>query len=103
LNIDNDLAEDKYKCRCKPGYEGKHCSIVTDMCLSHPCRNEAICHSLVNSYRCQCKPGYTGHDCQTNIDECSTLQPCENNATCVDGIADFSCICPSGFTGKFIH
>ena len=99
LNIDNDLSENKYECKCQPGYEGKHCSIVTDMCQSHPCKNDAICHSMVNSYRCQCKPGYTGYDCLTNIDECSTLQPCQNNATCVDGIANFSCVCPQGFTG----
>lgn len=90
-----------YTCYCQPGHEGKHCTLVTDMCLSHPCWNGAICHPHVNSYHCQCQPGYTGHNCETVTNECLS-QPCKNNGTCTDKIADFSCKCPKGFSGKLV-
>lgn len=65
-----------YECRCKPGYTGKNCQLV-DMCVKrNPCRNDALCVSLLNpdstdtiypQYSCQCTAGFTGTHCETKL------------------------------------
>lgn len=36
-----------FKCYCEPGYTGLFCDADVDECLSHPCKNDAICRNLV--------------------------------------------------------
>lgn len=88
-----------FQCYCTPGYAGTRCDLDIDECLSHPCKNNATCHNLINNYECDCPPGYRGKDCSIDVDECEP-KPCRNGGTCIDGINDFNCVCPEGLTGK---
>jgi len=40
------LPERQYKCRCNPGYHGKHCENMIDACYGNPCRNSGTCKLL---------------------------------------------------------
>ena len=66
------------------GYEGPHCEVDIDECLSSPCQHAARCKDLpAAAYRCHCLPGYTGVDCEVDVDNCAG-DVCQNNATCLD-------------------
>ena len=125
--------DNKYLCVCPHGFEGiyslgcvkclcesdnttfhisgKDCEINIDDCANTPCKNNGICHDLVNDIRCECMPGYKGKLCETNIDECSsykglvspantTFVPCGNKGFCKDLINDYECDCQVGWRGK---
>ena len=50
-----------YSCNCTDtGFEGQHCEINIDECMTNPCQNNAECNDLVNDYKCDCHPGYDG-------------------------------------------
>merc|ERR1719415_409737 len=70
----------KYKCQCKPGYQGIRCEVDFNECASNPCLNGATCLDQVNKYTCQCKPGYQGIRCEVDFNECAS-NPCQNGAT----------------------
>lgn len=89
-------------CICEPGYEGRDCSEIKDLCLSSPCLNGGSCVPEVNNFTCHCARGFSGRNCQVDINECAS-NPCVNGGTCVDGAGSFSCHCPAGFTGKSIN
>ncbi|XP_032225845.2 delta and Notch-like epidermal growth factor-related receptor [Nematostella vectensis] len=88
-----------YTCTCAPGYEGRDCSRVIDMCVSNPCKLNAACTPLVNDFHCSCPRGYTGKTCDTELNACSS-SPCENNSTCVNKLDTFKCFCTPGYTGS---
>ena len=97
-NMDNAINGQNYLCVCQPGYEGRDCSIVTDMCSPDPCVNGAQCIPRINDFKCVCPIGKTGKTCAVDIDECSS-DPCQNGGACTDGLGTFSCHCKPGFTG----
>nr|XP_014342650.1 PREDICTED: sushi, nidogen and EGF-like domain-containing protein 1 [Latimeria chalumnae] len=86
-------------CVCKEGFEGAHCEIDTNECISSPCQNQGHCLDGVNSYRCVCRPGFSGVFCETDINECFS-SPCVNNGTCLDFINSFQCNCTPGYFGS---
>ncbi|XP_078621255.1 protein crumbs homolog 1-like [Branchiostoma floridae x Branchiostoma japonicum] len=51
---------DSYRCNCTAGWEGKHCELDIDECLTSPCHDFAGCINEPGSYSCTCKHGYTG-------------------------------------------
>lgn len=57
---------------CRPGFTGRSCDIITDVCLANePCENGGICTTLPgNKYTCDCTLGFTGENCQhiSNLD-----------------------------------
>merc|ERR1711881_36073 len=63
------------------------------------CKNNGVCHDLINAYECECPAGFEGEHCEINIDECR-VKPCKNGSQCVDGINDYTCECRAGFEGK---
>lgn len=52
--------------QCRPGYTGRSCDIVIDICLANePCENGGICTTQPgHKYTCDCTLGYTGDNCQ---------------------------------------
>ncbi|XP_045206201.2 sushi, von Willebrand factor type A, EGF and pentraxin domain-containing protein 1-like [Mercenaria mercenaria] len=58
-----------YKCSCKDGYSGSHCTIPPDNCLPNPCENSAECISMENGFTCSCANGYSGTTCGIEPDE----------------------------------
>ncbi|XP_068684192.1 polycystin-1-like protein 2 [Montipora foliosa] len=89
-----------YQCNCTNGFNGTHCEINIDDCVSNPCKNNGTCRDLVNDFTCShCLPGYTGKTCEEDINECSS-NPCRHNGTCTDYVNSFTCSCPVGFGGS---
>lgn len=58
-----------YKCNCKPGYTGKLCRLLTDLCTfkgNSLCGKNGICHQNNNTaehFICKCKNNYEGIYC----------------------------------------
>lgn len=89
-----------YQCNCTNGFNGTHCEINIDDCVSNPCKNNGTCRDLVNDFTCShCLPGYTGKTCEEDMNECSS-NPCRHNGTCTDYVNSFTCACPVGFGGS---
>ncbi|XP_068009825.1 LOW QUALITY PROTEIN: protein eyes shut homolog [Melanerpes formicivorus] len=85
-------------CICRAGFEGTHCEVNSDECISHPCQNEGLCVDGVNHFRCSCQHGFTGTLCEVEINECLS-RPCRNNGTCLDLRNRFLCSCAPGYYG----
>lgn len=100
-NLDTAVDGNTHVCICQPGYEGRDCSHVTDMCLSSPCAHGGQCLPRVNNFTCDCPKGFMGRYCEIDVNECES-NPCLNGA-CVDRPGEFLCNCLAGFTGKLIH
>jgi hypothetical protein len=54
---------------CRPGYSGRRCDVITDICLANePCENGGICSKLPgNKYHCDCTLGFSGNNCQYTV------------------------------------
>eukprot|EP00666_Eupelagonemidae_sp_cell4sb_P017940 gene17940-biopygen33946 len=92
---------DKYTCRCKRGYSGKHCQVNDDDCLPAPrCQNGGTCTDGVAEFTCACATGWEGSTCEENINECGDENPCLNGGTCTDGIGEYTCSCLNGWVGE---
>ncbi|KAG1930353.1 neurogenic locus notch protein [Pimephales promelas] len=85
-------------CVCQDGFEGTHCEIDSDDCVSRPCQNQGRCVDGVNSYSCFCKPGFSGQQCEEDINECAS-NPCQNRGVCQDLVNGFQCDCVPGYFG----
>ncbi|XP_036018354.1 protein crumbs homolog 1 isoform X6 [Mus musculus] len=88
-----------YSCFCVPGYQGRHCDLEVDECVSDPCKNEAVCLNEIGRYTCVCPQEFSGVNCELEIDECRS-QPCLHGATCQDAPGGYSCDCAPGFLGE---
>ncbi|XP_029183167.2 fibropellin-1-like [Acropora millepora] len=96
-NLEASVDGNTHVCICQPGYEGRDCSHVTDMCLSAPCAHGGQCVPRVNNFTCDCPKGFIGRYCEIDVNECDS-NPCLNGA-CVDRPGEFLCNCLAGFTG----
>nr|KAF6506140.1 hypothetical protein HJG63_007958 [Rousettus aegyptiacus] len=88
------LVDGDHYCVCREGFEGEHCEINVNECLSLPCQNYGDCEDGVNSFR----SGFSGHLCEIET-ECYS-KPCKNNGTCMDLISRFLCNCEPGSHGS---
>lgn len=54
---------------CRPGYTGRHCDVINDVCLANePCENGGYCIKKPgNKYSCDCTLGFTGNHCQYQV------------------------------------
>ena len=53
-----------YSCFCVPGYQGRHCDLEVDECVSDPCMNEAVCLNEIGRCRCVCLQVSSGVNCE---------------------------------------
>ena len=70
IERENELYNMDYVCECYPGYTGKYCNQIEDLCSSKPCRN-GVCNIIEKlktvRYQCECLPGFTGKNCESEI------------------------------------
>ncbi|KAI3383429.1 hypothetical protein SNEBB_005763 [Seison nebaliae] len=87
-------------CRCLHGYTGGRCSQRINICISNPCRNDALCQMTNgNDYRCVCPNRYTGKNCEYLIN-CENAVDCNGNGQCIDtNGGNVYCDCFPGYTG----
>ena len=52
-----------YTCECYPGYNGTHCEININDCISHTCIH-GNCVDMVNNFTCSCYIGFGGPTCE---------------------------------------
>lgn len=67
-----DPSTNSYKCKCKPGYIGSHCSVYNE-CDDSKCNYQGTCepthdeHELFFIHKCNCRDGFSGTDCTTKV------------------------------------
>ncbi|XP_046900495.1 protein crumbs homolog 2a [Hypomesus transpacificus] len=84
-------------CLCAPGWEGEHCEVDTDECVSGPCVY-GDCQDLLAGFECECHAGYEGLHCEENVDDCKEHK-CQNGGTCEDKVNHYTCNCLDDFSG----
>ncbi|KAJ8979364.1 hypothetical protein NQ317_002953 [Molorchus minor] len=58
------LRPNDYQCACAPGYVGKNCEKVQNICDELPCQNQGVCKENNTRYTCDCLLGFTGYNCE---------------------------------------
>ncbi len=68
-----------YKCKCKAGFEGKHCefTVKKGQCRSDSCLNGGLCIDKGKTFQCICTDEFTGERCK----EAVTVEPTDGKAT----------------------
>jgi len=94
--------QDKYFCRCKPGWAGKYCQI-SHVCS---CSSDSLCVGITANNRsiCVCPMNKFGPRCLVTNNICKK-NPCRNGSLCLPendyltrGKSQrYYCICPRGF------
>ncbi|XP_048580138.1 uncharacterized protein LOC5520382 [Nematostella vectensis] len=57
-----------YNCSCTPFWQGRHCTIDVDECLSNTtCIDGKLCVNFEGGFHCNCPPGFYGADCTEEI------------------------------------
>ncbi|KRY29059.1 Fibropellin-1, partial [Trichinella spiralis] len=80
-------------CVCEPGYTGKECNEVIDICADVDCKNGGSCYADKLNFTCVCRKGYRGKFCEIQSNPCIP-NPCGHFGICkqVD-IAKHTCSC----------
>ncbi|XP_071796103.1 uncharacterized protein [Asterias amurensis] len=58
-----------YKCKCKAGFEGKHCEFAVKKrhCRSDTCLNGGLCIDKGETFQCICEGEFTGERCKEAV------------------------------------
>lgn len=59
-----DLSSSMFVCVCIPGWTGKLCDGLDDVCTSDPCQHGGLCSSVNGLFLCDCPSGTTGDRCE---------------------------------------
>ncbi|KRZ59363.1 Neurogenic locus Notch protein [Trichinella nativa] len=80
-------------CVCEPGYTGKECNEIIDICADVDCKNGGSCYADKLNFTCVCRKGYRGKFCEIQWNPCIP-NPCGHFGICkqVD-IAKHTCSC----------
>ncbi|KRX64906.1 Neurogenic locus notch -like protein 3 [Trichinella sp. T9] len=80
-------------CVCEPGYTGKECNEIIDICADVDCKNGGSCYADKLNFTCVCRKGYRGKFCEIQSNPCIP-NPCGHFGICkqVD-IAKHTCSC----------
>lgn len=70
-----------YSCFSVSRYQGKHCDLEVDDCVSDPCMNESLCINEIGRDTHVCSQEYSGVNYELEVNECGS-QPC-NIVPCV--------------------
>ena len=104
-----NFTNDKYVCKCFPGFIGDKCQTNTRPCSYYPCLN-GICTDILDlnktilknqqvwDYFCNCSDDYYGRRCQTKINVCEN-ETCSGNGLCFDNSSIPTCGCFKDFSG----
>lgn len=87
-----------FRCRCLPGYSGKTCGIVVNLCAGIHCLNGGSCRGKRGVGMCVCREDYTGERCESPINPCIRVN-CVNGGSCKRSRHGYQCRCPVGYTG----
>jgi hypothetical protein len=93
------IEEDRYYCRCEPGFEGLRCQVNLDDCVDMPCQNGGTCVDGANTYSCDCQDGFEGAECEIVSDPCES-NPCQNGGRCSVTANGPVCGCDTGWEGE---
>ncbi|OCT63256.1 protein HEG homolog 1 [Xenopus laevis] len=52
-----ELSYNSYKCECPSAWQGEHCGIDVDECLTDPCPSQTFCINKRGSFSCRCPLG----------------------------------------------
>lgn len=93
------VEDDRYYCRCPPGFEGLRCQVNIDDCAGMPCHNGGTCVDGADTYSCECADGFEGADCEVVSDPCE-INPCQNGGRCSVTANGPVCGCDMGWEGE---
>lgn len=93
----------RYECQCAPGFEGKNCELLINMCEKENggCANGGTClPTPVGNFTCLCPVSHTGRTCEQRVDHCLTAK-CAYGSTCHVRLNSYICECPPGKFGRY--
>ncbi|KFD55427.1 hypothetical protein M513_03767 [Trichuris suis] len=79
-----------FTCRCLSGYNGEHCEIDENDCMSNPCLH-GWCIDLLGGYKCICHSGMQGEDCSKSENKCARLDCLKGSCMLHNGVPYCNC------------